>query len=438
MKVSARKFRHSSAKELQLLSRFVAKMLRHKAAEVGLRVEEDGWVRLQDVLGHITNGFADLFPNASLDALKEVVASSRRNDDKTPRFQVDVFNGVEWIKATARSILPSSSTGAFTKVAQHSTSDASDHDSTPSGATLPRSEDTLEFVGNFGKALADFDGSDYQTSDYYLSFSKDTPLILERSEEGGWSFGKIHGWGDKGWFPTEYWKADERRCSLDEFDLDSTDSISLASFPRDAINVIKIRSEKHLSTTIDAELHLWPIESEDSSVFQLTKEIVLTMRRYMEHAQGGALVVIAPKTALKELTWSTTDGGYMTRKMENLQVEDDDYAKFLNEFTTHGDGDRWPAQHEDKKARGLPKDGAILVHTSLSGTTTKAAVKILGLKAPCRWPHTGNRHETAGAVAEFLEHGIVFVRSSGSEDASVEANVHVLLASDNGRKAYLL
>ena len=125
----------------------------------------------------------------------------------------------------------------------------------------------------------------------------------------------------------------------------------------------------------------------------------------------------------------------MSNKMKHLDACDDEWGELLLEFTEHADCDRWPSHHE---ASGKPKDGAVLVHISPTCTKTKAAAKILGLTAPCQWPNTGNRHETAAAVAGVLDQGFVFVRSSGSEGAPAEGNLHILLASDKGRKGYLL
>ena len=62
---SARKPPHSRQEELRLLSMFLAKLLRHKATQLGLRVEEGGWVMIEEVLQvcHSTSGFASFFPN---------------------------------------------------------------------------------------------------------------------------------------------------------------------------------------------------------------------------------------------------------------------------------------------------------------------------------------------------------------------------------------
>merc|ERR1712070_715013 len=192
----------------------------------------------------------------------------------------------------------------------------------------------------------------------------------------------------------------------------------------------------HLNTIIDSELHLWSDQSENMP--QLTKEDVQALIRHVGEVNGGALVVVGPKESLKKLHFATTDKNYMSNKLKNVEVSDASFGKIFAEFTEHDRGDRWPLTHEDEEARGMPKDGAILVHASAKGTKTKAAVKILGCEAPCNWPSSGNRHETAGAVAGKLDRGIVFVRSSGSEGSPGDGQIHILLAQDEGRKAFAL
>ena len=42
--------------------------------------------------------------------------------------------------------------------------------------------------------------------------------MLERSEPGGWSLGKIYGRGDEGWFPSEFWAPTDGSGLLDDVD----------------------------------------------------------------------------------------------------------------------------------------------------------------------------------------------------------------------------
>lgn len=471
VEASTRRIPRSRQEDLRLLSMFVAKLLRHpgrsKAKQLGLHVSEGGWVRLEEVLRgcHRTDGFVSLFTNGSLAAIKEIVSCSRRSQDDTPRFELASFQGVEWVRATKRSssvcpgrTTPSSSTdmfNTFSPVAGGSTSDISDHESSLPCSLHAKLNDDSETTGELGKALGDFDGCKYQADDpdnCYLTFTTDTPVVLQRADEDGWSYGKIHDWGDAGWFPTSHWTPVDKSSLMDDLARDLADATSLLdaesvlSCRREVIHAIEIKGSAHWNTIIESELHLWPEEFIRGAMFDQMKEHILAIHGHLQQVRGGALVVVAPSSALKQLKWSHTDGGYMSTKMGQLSSCSDDFGKLLIEFAEHAAGDRWPLDHQDPEARGVPKDGAVLVHlttvacanTMVGGMKTKAAAKILGLTAPCQWPNTGNRHETAGAAAAFLEHAVIFVRSSGSEDGPEEGRLHALLASDNGRKAYRL
>ena len=76
----------------------------------------------------------------------------------------------------------------------------SSHDEvTPSEATSPHLDKPSEMLGRLKISLQDFDFSEYQTQEnFYVSFLRGTLLVLERSEDGGWSFGYVDGRADKG------------------------------------------------------------------------------------------------------------------------------------------------------------------------------------------------------------------------------------------------
>ena len=95
--------------------------------------------------------------------------------------------------------------------------------------------------------------------------------------------------------------------------------------------------------------------------------------------------MLAPKSSLEKMDFSTTDGSYMTKRMKGLRVCVSEFDQLVIEFTEHGRGDRWPSDYEDKAAQGMPTDGAVLVQvSSMTKTPTQAATKILVWKAPCR------------------------------------------------------
>lgn len=141
---------------------------------------------------------------------------------------------------------------------------------------------------------------------------------------------------------------------------------------------------------------------------------------------GGCLVIIAPKQELQQLRTKSTDDGYMSERLKGVSCHDKLFAEALCDFAQHSDSDRWPETYHDAAARGLPKDGAMLLDPF--GYRTKCAAKILGLVAPCDWPGHGTRHEAALAVAFKLRHAIVMIRSDGG-------TLHLVMANSRGRAA---
>lgn len=141
-------------------------------------------------------------------------------------------------------------------------------------------------------------------------------------------------------------------------------------------------------------------------------------------ASDGVLLVVAPILELRRLRTQSTDDGHMNRTLKPFTIFDDEFRRKFLEFAEHTEDDRWPVDHDDIDARGLPKDGGFLILPS--GMPAKCATKIIGLPvAPRQWPGHGTRHETALSLSSFLNEAIVFIRSSSGQ-------VHVLLARDRG------
>jgi len=160
--------------------------------------------------------------------------------------------------------------------------------------------------------------------------------------------------------------------------------------------------------------------------FTTVERIIGLMRR----ADAGALIVIAPRMSLGRLCFETTDSGYLTQRLHGVSVHSAEFEDTLMDFAAHTDTDCWPVDYHDLKAHGLPKDGALLL--SPEGYSLKGAAKIIGLpRAPCQWAGHGTRHETALAVAAYLDQAVVLVHSSNG-------HMHCLLARDRGSIALCL
>merc|ERR1719356_728958 len=105
----------------------------------------------------------------------------------------------------------------------------------------------------------------------------------------------------------------------------------------------------------------------------------------------------------------------MTQRLYRHHVSSQIFRSAFMEFLSHApeleEHDCWPSDYKDVEARGLPKDGALLMRPN--GYTAKGAAKILGLPiAPFQWAGHGTRHETALGTVAFLKHAIVIIKSS--------------------------
>jgi len=196
---------------------------------------------------------------------------------------------------------------------------------------------------------------------------------------------------------------------------------SLSSLQRPGVWVEKC-CEITCRAAIMAELSRWKDcpDGHPELSFTRVERVIDLMRR----ADAGVLIVIAPRTSLNRLFFETTDSGYLTQRLHGVSVHSAEFEDVLMDFAAHTDTDCWPIDYHDPRARGLPKDGAILL--SPEGYSLKGAAKVVGLpRAPCQWAGHGTRHETALAVAAYLDQAVVLVRSSNG-------HMHCLLARDRG------
>lgn len=142
------------------------------------------------------------------------------------------------------------------------------------------------------------------------------------------------------------------------------------------------------------------------------------------HCDGGCGIVISLRSAFvaiqrQRVDFQVTDRcpkfpqGYMTERLTDVRVEDQAFAKAMEEFSTPTAKDRWP---DDHPAAGLPKDGFTLL--SHRGLRLKCAVKLVGLPpSPYVWDGVGTRHTTALGVMWALRvyPAVVLVRSDGGD-----------------------
>ena len=167
-----------------------------------------------------------------------------------------------------------------------------------------------------------------------------------------------------------------------------------------------------------------------------------------DHARGGALLLLAEYSAFTGVFGDgfadepssdgggsgtpmlrTSDNGYMTARLRGVHVSDARFSAAFGEFTEHSDSDRWPADHPDPEARGLPKDGGILLDAY--GFRLKCSAKVLGLPPPRSWQGVGTKHEAALASAWAIEGCVALVRSdSGS--------IHAVVRDGAALRAYRL
>lgn len=146
--------------------------------------------------------------------------------------------------------------------------------------------------------------------------------------------------------------------------------------------------------------------------------------------RAGCLFVVAPNKELaalkKNKNVEAADNLYLTRRLRDAQVWSDEFARVFVDFATKTHDDRWPMEYPEAAARGLPKDGAMVV--SASGQLKMGAAKLVQLPpAPNSWPKHGTRHRAALEVAHYLDWAVVIIRSENHE-------IHVLIAHVDGRE----
>jgi len=173
-------------------------------------------------------------------------------------------------------------------------------------------------------------------------------------------------------------------------------------------------SETSFHNALQAEMDTWLSQSVSPDAKKRHRRASETLLRLMAQARGGALVVYAPCAELYRLKGfcEHSDRGYFQdrlRKEKAWQITSSRFSELFLEFTEHPDV--WSDDYKDPCARGLPKDGAVVI--SASGMVVLAAVKFLldRLQTTYSWPDVGTRHTTALAVACRIQHGAVLVRS---------------------------
>jgi len=171
------------------------------------------------------------------------------------------------------------------------------------------------------------------------------------------------------------------------------------------------------------------INSDDSHVElpglaspRMRDTLAATLELMCDCAVGGALVCIADAEAFQQVfatrvsdsLWSrsctrSADQGYMTDLLRGIHVRDARFVEAFREFTRHTSDDRWPSDHPDERARGKPKDGAMLL--SSEGYRVQCSAKLLGLAPAASWANVGTKHEAALACAWAIPGSFVFVKS---------------------------
>lgn len=223
---------------------------------------------------------------------------------------------------------------------------------------------------------------------------------------------------------------DEQKHERPSFERQWSDACvsSLASLKRPYVRIDKCSQIMFRATAL-AELCRWELPSDGGGPDGYFG-VVQGIAQLMCEANAGALVIIAPKQDLEKLHFETTDSGYLTKRLRGLSVHSDEFRRVFGDFAAHSENDCWPSDYHDQAARGLPKDGALLVLPT--GLSLKSAVKIIGLPlAPSQWAGHGTRHETALSVAAYLDQALVLVHSSSG-------HMHCLLARDRGNIALSL
>jgi len=151
---------------------------------------------------------------------------------------------------------------------------------------------------------------------------------------------------------------------------------------------------------------------------RLRDTVDATLELMCDHALGGALVCVADSRDFQQVfakiggsqsCTRSSDEGYMTDFLRGVHVRDARFREAFREFTRHTSNDRWPDDHPDERARGQPKDGAILLSTR--GYRVQCSAKLLGLAPAASWGSFGTKHEAALACAWAIPGCFVFVKS---------------------------
>merc|ERR1719401_2677884 len=178
---------------------------------------------------------------------------------------------------------------------------------------------------------------------------------------------------------------------------------------------------------------------------EMVKTLQCAIGLVCDTARGGAFVILAPvesftsvfsmdsslnlKTRSQPAVLRASDGGYMTERLKGRHISEPCFADAFGDFTEHSDTDRWPHDHPDVDARGMPKDGALLLNEK--GYCVKCAAKIVGLRPPALWSSVGTRHEAALACAWAIPNSVVLIRSDGG-------TIHGLARQEDNIAAYQL
>jgi hypothetical protein len=149
----------------------------------------------------------------------------------------------------------------------------------------------------------------------------------------------------------------------------------------------------------------------------------------VDHARGGAFIVIAEKRAFYEAfnnelapstpsnstgpTARSSDENYMTKRLRGIHISDARFAEAFGDFSLHTEADRWPLDHEDEAARGRPKDGAWLLSTT--GYRVKCAAKLLGFSTVATMANVGTKHEAGLSTAWGVQNSFVLIRSDSGD-----------------------
>lgn len=174
--------------------------------------------------------------------------------------------------------------------------------------------------------------------------------------------------------------------------------------------------------------------AEDQQQFRRT---VTELVKITSDLDGGCGFVVSPLAALMAIQRDRVDfqvtdkrndfpKGYMTQRLEDVDVADPLFHEAIRDFSAHSHNDRWPDDHE---AHGLPKDGYMLL--THRGNRVKCAAKIVGLPtSPYRWDGVGTRHTTALGLCWALRFfpAVILVKSDGGQVHGLHFNQGKVIA----------